>query len=88
MQRSDTAGQPRGDLTPWGDIYFPYDPALLDRRDLASLPFDQRMDHASFEIVERYDYGVDGAISISIENATLGYSRRYVLGEPGSVAAE
>jgi molecular chaperone DnaK len=84
----DPAGQPRGDLTPWGDIFFPYDPALLDRRDLASVPFDQRMNEASFEIVERYDYGLDGAISISIENATLGYSRRYVLGEPGNVAAE
>ncbi len=80
-------GQPRGDLTPWGDILFPYDPALAERRDLDDLPLDLRLSGGQVEIVERYAYRRDGAISVSIENATGGYSRRYLLGQ-GTAAAE
>ena len=83
----DETGQPRGDMTPWGDILFPYDPALAESADLEHIPLDQRIAGGEVEIVERYGYGRDGAIWISIENATRGYSRRYVLGQPGSVAA-
>jgi molecular chaperone DnaK (HSP70) len=83
----DSTGQPRGDLTPWGDILFPYDPALAEQRDLSGVPSEQRILGAPDEIVERYDYGRDGTISISIENATRGYSRRFVLGQSGSVSA-
>jgi len=83
----DATGQPRGDMTPWGDILFPYDASLVERSDLSSIPIDQRLAGGEVEIVERYGYGRDGAIWVSIENATRGYSRRYVLGQPGSVAA-
>ena len=83
----DTHGQPRGDMTPWGDILFPYDPSLAEQRDLSGIPIDQRLLGAPVEIVERYDYGRDGSISISIENATRGYSRRFVLGHNGNVSA-
>ena len=83
----DELGQPRGDMTPWGDILFPYDAALSERADLGNVPLEQRLLGEQVEIVERYGYGRDGAIWISIENATRGYSRRYVLGQPGDVAA-
>jgi len=83
----DELGEPRGDMTPWGDILFPYDAALAERSDLSGVPLDQRLVGDEVEIVERYGYGRDGAIWISIENATRGYSRRYVLGQPGAVAA-
>jgi molecular chaperone DnaK (HSP70) len=83
----DASGQPRGDMTPWGEILFPYDAALVESPDLANIPLDQRLAGGEVEIVERYGYGRDGAIWVSIENATRGYSRRYVLGQPGSVAA-
>lgn len=76
----DSHGQPRGDMTPWGDILFPYDPALAEQRDLANIPIDRRIDGSPVEIVERYGYGTDGTISISIENATRGYSRTMQLG--------
>jgi len=81
------SGEPRGDLTPWGDILFPYDPLLAEKSDLAAIPLDQRLAGGEVEIVERYGYGRDGQIWVSIENATRGYSRRYVLGQSGSVAA-
>jgi molecular chaperone DnaK (HSP70) len=79
-------GQPHGDLTPWCDILFPYDPALAERNDLAVVPPEQRLKGPGEEIVERYRYDRDGSISIAIENRTRGYSRRYVLGESGSAA--
>ncbi len=82
----DAGGEPRGDMTPWGDILFPYDP-LLEHANLAGIPLEQRLAGGEVEIVERYGYGRDGAIWVSIENATRGYSRRYVLGHSGPVAA-
>jgi molecular chaperone DnaK (HSP70) len=81
-------GEPHGDLTPWCDILFPYDPALAERGDLSHVPPEQRLAEPGEEIVERYRYGHDGSISIAIENRTRGYSRRYVLGESGTFAAE
>ncbi|HEX6765566.1 MAG TPA: Hsp70 family protein, partial [Polyangiaceae bacterium] len=81
-------GAPHGDLTPWCDILFPYDPSLAERGDLSSVPPEQRLSDMGEEIVERYRYGRDGSISIAIENRTRGYSRRYVLGESGTFAAE
>lgn len=81
-------GQPHGDLTPWCDILFPYDPALVENGDLGAVPPEQRLASPGEEIVERYRYAKDGSISIAIENRTRGYSRRYVLGESGTFAAE
>jgi hypothetical protein len=81
-------GQPHGDLTPWCDILFPYDPALAEKGDLALVPPEQRLAAPGEEIVERYRYDRSGSISIAIENRTRGYSRRYVLGESGTFAAE
>ncbi len=81
-------GQPHGDLTPWCDILFPYDPSLAERGDLALVPPEQRLAAPGEEIVERYSYDRSGSISIAIENRTRGYARRYVLGESGSFAAE
>jgi molecular chaperone DnaK len=81
-------GQPHGDLTPWCDILFPYDPSLAERGDLSLVPPEQRLSGPEEEIVERYSYRRDGSIAIAIENRTRGYSRRYVLGESGTFAAE
>ncbi len=75
----DVQGQPAGDLTPWGDLYFPYDPALADRNDLDRLPAARCDGLTGEEIVEIYEYGADGGVSISIENRTHGYRRRYTV---------
>jgi molecular chaperone DnaK (HSP70) len=75
----DDRGQPSGDLTPWGDLYFPYDPALADRNDLDRLPAARCEGLTGEEIVETYEYGADGGVSISIENKTHSYRRRYTV---------
>jgi len=68
------------DLVPWRDVYFPYDPALADRSDLAAVPNERRHDLMSNEIAETYTCANDGTISVVIENMSRGYSRSYALG--------
>lgn len=76
----DAAGQPIQDLVPWTDIYFPYDPALADRAELASAPNERRDDLRGLEIAETYTYATDGTISVCIENLSRGYARTFALG--------
>jgi hypothetical protein len=74
-------GQPTGDLTPWAEIYFPYDEALAEAGDLAALHPEQRLSQAGDDIVEVYTYANDGTIRVDIQNRTRGYHRSFVLGE-------
>ncbi|MBL0217147.1 MAG: Hsp70 family protein [Myxococcales bacterium] len=76
----DAAGQPIQDLVPWTDVYFPYDPALADRSELADLPATRRPDLMTNEIAETYTYAADGTISVRIENVSGGYARTFALG--------
>lgn len=78
----DAAGQPVQDLVPWGDIYFPYDPALANRgaADFASVDNRRRAELMTNEIAETYTYASDGTISVVIRNISQGYSRNYSLG--------
>jgi len=77
-------GSPAGDLLPWGEICFPYDPALAGAdlgRDLAA---ERTSDLHGEVIEERYTYSADGRIAVSIRNLTHGYEREYMLdGTPG-----
>jgi hypothetical protein len=76
----DADGQPVQDLVPWRDVYFPYDPALADRGDLAKVVNERRPDLMANEIAETYRCAPDGTISVVIENMSRGYSRSYDLG--------
>jgi molecular chaperone DnaK (HSP70) len=76
----DPAGQPVHDLVPWADIYFPYDPALVDTDALDVLAHQRRPDLQDIEIAERYTYAPDGTIKVQIENVSRGYARTYELG--------
>ena len=76
----DAAGQPVQDLVPWAEIYFPYDPELADRDELAAVPNSRRSDLLSSVIAETYTYATDGTISVRIENVSRGYARTYALG--------
>ena len=76
----DPSGQPVQDLVPWTDVYFPYDPALADRAELASLPSTRRPELMANEIAETYTYAADGTISVRIDNVSGGYGRTFELG--------
>jgi len=76
----DDHGQPVQDLVPWADVYFPYDPSLADRGELATLPNARRADLLENEIAETYTYRPDGTIRVRIANLSRGYARTYELG--------
>ncbi len=78
----DARGVPNGELTPWREVCFPYDPALRDRNDLdrAVAPSPAL---AQEEIEETYRYAPTGAITVTIANLTRGYERVYDLGRMG-----
>ncbi len=76
----DAAGQPVHDLVPCTDVFFPYDPQLADRAELASVPNERRPELMANEIAETYTYAPDGTISVQIANLTRGYARTFELG--------
>jgi hypothetical protein len=76
--RRDVDGGPAGEITPWREILFPYDPALKDEGDLRDRTPQPLL--AREEIREQYRYGADGSISVRIDNLTSGYGRTFELG--------
>jgi molecular chaperone HscA len=73
------AGQPAGDLTPWCEVYFPYDADLRNNQQLGHLQ-TTRLAERGDEIVETYTYDNDGSIAVQIENLTQHYHRSFLLG--------
>jgi molecular chaperone DnaK (HSP70) len=73
-------GEPSGDLTPWQEILFPYDPSLAEHSEIDALAA-RRSEGVGDEIIERYVYDLDGTIELSMENRARGYLRKYRLGQ-------
>ncbi len=76
--RVDQAGQPQGDLAPWDEILFPFDPALRGAEDLKDAPVSRARDH-NHVVEEVYSCDHNGIIEVEIKDATNGFSRRYTL---------
>jgi molecular chaperone DnaK (HSP70) len=72
-----TGGRPDGDVTPWEEILFPYEPALRERTDLADLPV-VRTEHGPV-IEETYLCGPEGAITVTVSIPDAGFSRTFTL---------
>jgi molecular chaperone DnaK (HSP70) len=71
--------RPAGDIITWGNILFPFDPALRDAFDLSDAQV-ARTSAASPEIEESYSCDSEGAVVVRISNLTHGYQREYRLG--------
>src|SRR5215510_844915 len=76
--RVDPAGQPQGDLAPWDEILFPFDPALRSNEDLQDASVNRVRDH-SHVVEEVYSCDHNGIIEVEIKDADNGFSRRYRL---------
>jgi hypothetical protein len=78
----DDAGRPRGDMALFGDVYFPFDPALRDARDLAAVAVERRgEDGGGPRVVERYSLGDGGIVDVLIRDEDSGYERSFRLGK-------
>jgi hypothetical protein len=56
-------------------VIFPFDPELVDRKDLRSVPIERRVDIEAHEIEEEYRCDSAGVITVTITNLTTGYSQ-------------
>lgn len=74
-------GRPAGDLTPWQELRFPYDPGLVGR-SLDEVPIERRSAERGLgvEIVETYRRANDGTITVEIDNPAAAVRRSWVLG--------
>jgi molecular chaperone DnaK (HSP70) len=76
--RVDRAGQPQGDIAPWDEILFPFDPALRSSENLKDASITRRRNHS--EVVEEiYSCDHNGVIEVMIKDASNGFSRHYRL---------
>ena len=70
----DSAGKPRGDLTLFGDVHFPFDPAVADA---ARTPVERRNEGPRIE--ESYSLDERGIVEVVIKNLDAGYARTFRL---------
>jgi molecular chaperone DnaK (HSP70) len=84
-------GRPAGEITHWDDIRFPFDPALQDRVDLASVPVVRTPKTESLLVEETYTCDSSGNLAVSIYNKFTGYEKTFHLGrwsaKPAKVTA-
>lgn len=71
------AGEPRGDLAPFAEVRFPFDPALHGR-DLTSITIERRPDGPLVE--EAYSLDANGIVTVRITDTATGYTQTHALG--------
>ena len=76
--RLDDGGDLSGDVVPFGDVVFAFDPALRAHKTPASVPVVRV--GGGPEIEERYSIDDNGVVSVVIADVAAGYSRRFALG--------
>jgi hypothetical protein len=74
----DSAGQPQGDIAPWDEILFPFDPALQSDNGLKQAPITRGQQYGTV-IEETYSCDSNGIIEVEIADAANQYSRRFRL---------
>ncbi len=74
----DAVGKPRGDMTLFGDVHFPFDPRLRDR-DVTRVPVERTTTEGP-QIEESYSLDERGMVEVVIRNLDAGYERVFRLG--------
>ncbi|MDL2716663.1 MAG: Hsp70 family protein [Acidobacteriota bacterium] len=68
--------RPDGDVTPWDEAFFPFEPGLR-AADLSSARIQRR--EGGPEIAETYALGSEGAVTVTVTDATDGFARTFRL---------
>jgi len=75
----DSSGVPSGDITPFAEALFPFDPMLCEgKEDLRTIPV-RRLASPGPLVEERYTVDADGIVEVSIRNLDAGYEKKYRL---------
>jgi molecular chaperone DnaK (HSP70) len=72
----DDSGHPSGDIKPFADVLFPFDPELRDQPDLSRVQI-ARSPALGPEIEERYSISEYGSVELTIRDKTSGYEQNY-----------
>ena len=75
----DGTGVPLGDITAYGDVLFPFDRGVRDRRDLTGVPV-RRLPHEGPLIQEEYAVTTHGIVRVTITDLESGFARAYDVG--------
>lgn len=70
----DDSGHPSGDIKPFADVLFPFDPQLRGQADLSGVPV-ARTPIEGPEIEERYSITEYGSVELTILDKTSGYEQ-------------
>ena len=71
-------GLPEGELLPWSEIRFPFDPALRRRTRLDAVPVTRLAAEGPW-VEERWRLGPEGALELQLALPEEGFERRYHL---------
>jgi molecular chaperone DnaK (HSP70) len=77
----DEHGQPKGEIANWDQIWFPFDPTLRGRDDLASIPVTLLGHSTGQTIREEYLCDSDGAVQVRIHAEPGGYSKTFAIAQ-------
>ena len=72
----DDAGHPSGDIKPFADVRFPFDPRLRTEKDLSRVPV-ARSNVEGPEIEEHYSISEFGTVELTIRDPESGYQQHY-----------
>jgi hypothetical protein len=72
----DDAGHPSGDIKPFADVRFPFDPGLRKEKDLSRVPV-ARSSALGPEIEEDYSISEFGTVELTIRDRESGYQQHY-----------
>ena len=75
----DADGAPRGDITPFADVVFPFDPALRDQSDLGTVKVQRNPSEGAL-IEERYAVDSAGIAELTIADLDSGFHSHHRLG--------
>jgi molecular chaperone DnaK (HSP70) len=76
--RVDTAGHPQGDIAPWDEITFPFDPTLQSEHGVNGTAVTRGRGYGNI-IEEVYSCDANGIIEVEIADTTNQFRRRYRL---------
>jgi molecular chaperone DnaK (HSP70) len=76
--RIDETGEPRGDLVPFAEVLFPFDPALRSKKDLRGVAVERRGEGPRIE--EKYTIDAHGLVQVEIADLDTGYRQTHHIG--------
>jgi molecular chaperone DnaK (HSP70) len=77
----DEQGQPTGEIVNWDQIQFPFDPALQQHPDLASVPVTLLSDPNGLMIREEYSCDSNGNLRVKISAEPTGFTREFSIAQ-------